>query len=200
MDKTALIEQCKKGDRGAYHILYEAHAAKALRTVYLLVGNKNIAEDIVQEAFIQCFQNIGALKKADAFEAWFYRLLTRISFRMGSRESRISTSDSADCEQIVNIGAAACDEPLQMLQLNETRKEVRQALDNLSLPVRTVIVLHYFNDMSIKDIAKVLGCFEGTVKSRLHNGRKQLRIWLFEVDFSYENREECTLHVNAKYI
>jgi RNA polymerase sigma-70 factor (ECF subfamily) len=199
MDKAVLVEQCKRGDSEAYSRLYELYASKALRTAYLMVGSKALAEDIVQEAFIQCFQRIRSLKKPEAFEAWFYQILTRLSFRMGYKESRKLSAGIYE-DEIDELKAPVSGEPLQALECSETRNEVKRALESLSPNIRTVIVLFYFNEMSIKQIAEVLSCFEGTVKSRLHNGRKQLKLLLDSDINDNQIREECGLNVDARSI
>ncbi len=199
MDKMTLVERCKKGDWEAYSMLYQEYVVKAMRTAYLMVGNKALAEDIVQETFIQCFQKIESLKKTEAFESWLYKILTRLSYRMGYKESRILSAYKYE-ERINNIEAPASEEPLHTLENNETRDEVKSALISLSPPIRTVIVLYYFNEMSIKEISNILDCFEGTVKSRLHNGRKQLRRLLDGDTLAGLNRKECKLNANTRSI
>jgi len=131
-----------------------------------------MAEDAVQEAFVQCYRKIKGLRDPASFEAWFSRLLTRICWRLPSREK-----GAVPLESLIERGQeyAPGDDPLgDALEGRETKRLVQQALSKLSIPLRTTVVLRYYNDLSLKEISQVLGCREGTVKSRLHAALKQL--------------------------
>lgn len=170
MDKTDLIKHCQLGDMSSFSELYKLYSKHALGTAYLISGHKGLAEDIVHESFIQCFQSIETLKNIETFDVWFYKIVTRTGWRMVKKNtSTVFLEDTVNKENIMDYSAA--------VDLNscESNIMIYDALKMLSLPLRTVIVLHYFNDMTIKEISKVLGCFEGTVKSRLYNAKKQLK-------------------------
>lgn len=196
MEFENLIKQCRQGDIEAMGELYRTYSKNALGTAYLMAGHKGIAEDIVQEAFIQCFRNLDKIKTPEAFDVWFYKILTRTGWHMIKTHNAIIPVDNPDIE------ACSLD---SLTEVNNdfclTNIEIADALDKLSLPLRTVIVLHYFNDMSIREISRVLDCFQGTVKSRLHKARAKLRELLGEEDDSgiaitVNQRKEC--EVNAK--
>ena len=164
---TDLIKRCQLGDLNSYSELYWLYSKNALGTAYLISDRKGIAEDIVQEAFIQCFNKIKSLKIPETFEVWFYKILVRTGWRMVKKYNNFIPMDDENMEGLsigINSG----------LDASETSIIVNEALESLSLPLRTVVILYYFNDMTIKEISEVLGCFQGTVKSRLHNARKQL--------------------------
>lgn len=148
-------------------------------TAYLISKHKGITEDIVQEAFLQCYKQIKNLKNPDAFDVWFYKLLVRLAWKMSSKHK-----DTIPIEDInyKNFSSKAHQD------FGETRMLVHEAIDKLSPPLKTVIILYYFNDMTVNEISKVLGCFQGTVKSRLHNGRKQLKKALGEYDHNEVNK------------
>jgi RNA polymerase sigma-70 factor (ECF subfamily) len=135
----------------------------------LISGSRGIAEDIVQEAFIQAFSRIKDLHDPARFELWFYRILMRTGWCMAKKQAQAVPVD----DERMDILIAAAD-PHSALDDCETGLTVKKALERLSLPLKTVIVLHYFNDLSIKEIASVLGCFQGTVKSRLHHAKQKL--------------------------
>ena len=78
MDITDVIKKVQKGDFEAFEYLMKSQGPKALKTAYLITGKKHIAEECVQEAFLQCYQKIYQLKNPQVFESWFYRILTRI--------------------------------------------------------------------------------------------------------------------------
>ena len=170
MDKETLIKGCQLGDMSSFSELYKLYSKPALGAAYLISGNKGIAEDIVHESFLQCFQSIKTLRTIETFDIWFYKVVTRTGWRIVKKHKHTLLFEATEAEDTIPDYSA-----LRELNFCETKLDINEALAKLSLPLRTVIVLYYFNDMSIKEISKVLGCFEGTVKSRLHNGKKQLK-------------------------
>jgi RNA polymerase sigma-70 factor (ECF subfamily) len=164
-----LIRRCQEGDAHAFSELYALYGKKALATTALISGNRGIAEDIVQEAFIQCFSRIKDLHDPARFELWFYRILVRTGWSMAKKQAQAVPIDDERMDVLITTA-----DPHSALDDYETSMTVREALEKLSLPLKTVVVLHYFNDLSIKEIAGVLGCFQGTVKSRLHHAKQKL--------------------------
>jgi RNA polymerase sigma factor (sigma-70 family) len=173
LDKTTLIKRCQLGDLESFEQLYRLYSKNAMGTAYLIAGHKGIAEDIVQEAFFQCYKEIKHLKDPDTFDVWFYKVLMRLGWKMSAkcRDKKILDGDSLE------VSCFNCSLDTE-LSTQETRLVVHQAIERLSAPLKTVIILHYFNDLTIKQISMVLGCFQGTVKSRLHNAKKMLQIEL----------------------
>lgn len=169
MENTDLIKGCQLGDVNSFSELYQLHKKKALATAYLIANQKGIAEDIVQESFIECFQKIKTLRDPEAFEAWFYKILVRTGWRMVKKHNHFLPLSDKNME-----GLKAAVDFKSELDTSETNLIVHEALAQLSLPLKTVVILYYFNDMTIEKISEVLGCFPGTVKSRLYNARIQL--------------------------
>ncbi|NMM61305.1 RNA polymerase sigma factor [Clostridium sp. P21] len=181
MDEFNIIQRCKEGDMDAFNNLYKRYSSKALKTVYLICGRNNIAEDIVQEAFIKCYKEIKNLKNPETFQAWFYRLLTRITWRYCSKEkNHLHIESINDNKDIIADSLAVSD----IAEKSEIRELVNIAVNKLSIPLKTTVILYYYNELSIKEISKVLGCFQGTVKSRLHNARKLLEKELSSKEFA----------------
>ena len=169
MENTDLIKRCQLGDLNSFSELYRLHRKKALGTAYLISNQKGIAEDIVQESFIECFKKMKNIKDPEAFEAWLYKILVRTGWRMVKKHNNFIPMDNQSMEGLSTTMGFNSE-----LESNATNMMVNEALAQLSLPLRTVVILYYFNDMSIEKISGVLGCFQGTVKSRLYNARLQL--------------------------
>lgn len=191
LERTTLIKRCQAGDLESFEQLYKLYYKKAMGTAYLIAKNKEIAEDIVQEAFFQCYKKIKGLKDPVAFDVWFYRLLVRFSWKLSSENKYAKPIDEISDFAVYSEGGLNA-EP----DLPEIRMAVHEAIDKLSDPLKTVVILYYFNDMTIKQISMVLGCFQGTVKSRLHNAKKILQKSLYdgEVDEAYKSifmSKEC---------
>lgn len=163
MTEDSLIEKLKNGDMSAFDELYNAYAHKAIRTAYLLTNDKFMAEDIVQEAFIQSFKNIGSLKNNSAFKPWFFKTLTRLAYK------EIKKNSATPVENIFE----KCDSS----HFDNYFKDsiLYDYIYKLSFKHKNVLILYYYNDMSIKEIALTIGCYEGTVKSRLNTARKKLK-------------------------
>jgi RNA polymerase sigma-70 factor (ECF subfamily) len=197
MDTIELVNLCRQGDLDAFNNLYNNYSKKALRITYLIVGNKNIAEDIVQEAFYECYRNIKKLRNPAMFDAWFNKLLIRICWRMSAKERNL-VCESLDETYGENISSnTTVTDPFENFAINEA---VRKAINKLNIPLRTTVILFYYNDMSIKEISKVLNCMQGTVKSRLHNARKYIEnelrkdnIILSTKEIKYMNKE-CAIN------
>jgi len=199
MGNIDLIKQCQLGDSGSFSELYHLHRKKALGTAYLISNQKGIAEDIVQESFIECFQKIRTIKNPEAFEAWFYKILVRTGWRMVKKHNYLLLVGDQNIE-----GLSTAMDFNSELDTSETNLMIHEALARLSLPLKTVVILYYFNDMTIEKISKVLDCFPGTVKSRLYNARRQLHDVFKENELSesavnvfFSTRKEYGLDGNA---
>jgi RNA polymerase sigma factor (sigma-70 family) len=178
LNNIELIERCQQGDRSSYSELYLLYSKNALGTAYLISGSKGIAEDILQETFIECFNKVKDLKNLEAFEVWFYKILTRTGWRMVKKHNNVIPIEDDNLEGLLSNLHMKSE-----IEESETGIMVGDALDQLSMPLKTVVILYFYNDMTIKEIARVLGCFEGTVKSRLYNAKKKL--------YEILNNNEC---------
>ena len=156
-----IIENMKNGDEDALCKLYSVYAQSALRSAYLITNNLHSAQDAVEDTFIQCYNNI--------IKAWFYKILTRNACKYAKKDNKnIPVEDE-------NINAGSVND-----EYFSSEKYIRlyNAIDSLNEKMKTTVVLFYFNEMSIKEIAKITGSFEGTVKTRLFAARKRLKKYL----------------------
>lgn len=170
MNNEGLILRCQQGEREAFELLFKQYHSKAKQTAYLITRRKELAEDAVQEAFIQCYRQLGSLRNRELFHVWFYRLLLRVSIRLMKKEKKKGLVFSNDIELLPDQKENA----YEAVNYKEIYQKLYEALETLPDSHRAVIILHYFNELSIKEISDVLSCRQGTVKSRLHNARKKL--------------------------
>lgn len=189
MEDQELVIQLQKGDASAFSLLFERYQKQALRTAYFLSGNQSTAEDIVQEAFIQCFLQIHSLKDPGSFRSWFFKILTRLSWKISAKNSQDTPVDQLfeSMENETNGEDAAA-----FLLRQESHLLLMEAVNGLQKKQRAVVVLYYYNQMTVSEIAKITGCLEGTVKSRLYFARKKLYEKL-KAD-PYFGEKECELH------
>lgn len=188
MNEIELVKKIQSGDMNALGEIFETYKNQALKYSYLITGNKFTSEDIVQEAFIKCYLNVRSLKNLEQFKTWFFKILTRIAWKHIGKERKSMP--------IENIFEKADDESIDKSINIYIRSQEEQALhaeiEQLDLKQKTVIILYYFNGLPIKEIAKVMGCFEGTVKSRLYSARRKLKESLLEnEEFNVEKAKEC---------
>lgn len=194
LDKNDIIKRVAHGDIEALGELFELYKSKAFKTVFLITGNFYTSEDIVQEAFVKCYYSIGNLKNVDAFDSWFYRLLVRSAWKHCKKDKKAIPVDTFYEKLQKNDNENSINEFLK----KEQNKSLYEKIEKLDIKQKTVIILYYFNELSVKEIAKVTGCFEGTVKSRLFNGRKNLKQF-FEKDLGEQfgrditKKKECEL-------
>jgi RNA polymerase sigma-70 factor (ECF subfamily) len=158
---ASLVLRAQSGDRGAFDALLRTIDADLLRYVRRLVGNDADAEDVVQDALIQIVRKLSWLRDPALFRAWCYRIASRAAMRSLRRE--------IPSEELTDGGS-------QEIQVDPWQRDrLLSALPRISPASRAVIILHYFEEMAISDVAAVLELSPGTVKSRLAYGLAQLR-------------------------
>lgn len=173
MEIEEIIKRCKQGEKEAFRELLQTVEKKALATAYFLSGNKGIAEDILQEAYLKCFMEIDKLKEPKAFKVWFFKILIRTGWKMSKKQSELVPLEiTSENEELF------CDEnhgKRNIIDNYEIKNVMENAINDLSENLKTVVILYYYNDMSIDEISKVTGCFKATIKSRLFYARAALR-------------------------
>lgn len=185
-----LVIALQKGNSAAFDALFEKYKHMAVRTAYLITGNPSICEDIAQEAFINCYNNIGKLRNPFGFRAWFYRILTRAAWRYGKKAAcEISTENILDEANKTNT-----DNSFEKYLQSETNRLLYAEITQLQPKLKTVVILYYFNGLTTKEIATAIGCLEGTVKSRLHTARQKLKKNMESEDYYLKEAES-----NEKY-
>lgn len=171
MNETDLITGIQNGDKDAFALLYELYKNKAVRTAYLITGNSASAEDVAQEAFVKCYTEIGKLQNPECFRTWFYRLLVRVAWKYSKTEKRI-----IPVSDVFEESRSTGDKSVEEQYLNaETSNILNEQIRKLDKKKQTVVLLYYYSGLSTSEIAQVMGCLEGTVKSRLHYARKILQ-------------------------
>ena len=156
-------------ERGRLENLYAAHAPDAARLAYLLTGDRALAEDLVQDAFVRMFGRFRDLRHAEAFGAYLRKTvvnLARSHFRRRGVERTYVERESR--------------RPVFSVEQPTGREEMWEALRNLTPRQRAAVVLRYYEDLTEAQTADVLGCAVGTVKSLVSRGLEQLRAGLAE--------------------
>jgi len=169
---TTLVKQIKSGSKKALGKLVERHKHSAYRLALGLVGNRDDAFDISQEAFLRVYRSAGTYDDEKPFLPWFYTIVSNLSRtwlrRRSSRDNRIVDLD--------DVSFLLVDEstPEKDILKRESISQLRAALLELSFEEREIITLQHFRCMSYNEIADLLGIPRGTVMSRLYYARKRL--------------------------
>jgi RNA polymerase sigma-70 factor (ECF subfamily) len=164
-----LVERAVKGDYEAFTALVEASAPRQFAVASLILHDPDKARDAVQEALVSAWRGIGALRDADAWDAWLHRLTVRACYTEARRARR---------RTLIEVQAALEHQPLGAVDVPSAlaeRDRVERELKRLPIDQRVVLVLHFFVGLRVGEVAAVLGIPAGTAKSRLHRGLETLR-------------------------
>ena len=185
MDRTEalLIADLCEGDETALASLIERYKRMVYRLAVQITKNSADADDVMQETFIKVYRSIHTFRKDATFETWLYRIavneaLNFVKRRDRRRESRLETAAESEYESTVRHSAQVANDPHAQAEKSELRRHVTAAVNSLQLKHRTVVILHEFEGLTHVEIASILNCSEGTVRSRLHYARKKLRTLL----------------------
>jgi len=175
--ETLLIERCQAGDRLAFEEIFNLYRDDVFRFSYLVVRDSCLAQDVVQEAFLKVFRSIAKFQFRSSFKSWLYRIAVNEAITLLRRRKVKEDLDPAP-DATFNQGAAQVSsewQPEEAVLESEERRLLRCAIGQLDPVHRSVVVLKYFHEFSDTEIAAVIGCPPGTVKSRLHRARELLR-------------------------
>ncbi len=168
MDDRDLIASAQRGDRRAFGELVCRHQKGVIGVVYRMCGDPRLAEDAAQEAFMRVWQNLNKYDPQHAFRSWLYRIAANAALDALRRERPSVEIDDLPL-------ADPRPTPEQAAESDQRTARVRQAVARLSEPLRWVLVLREYEQLSYQEIAAALDIPLGTVMSRLNTARIQLR-------------------------
>jgi RNA polymerase sigma-70 factor (ECF subfamily) len=171
MDR-ALVMQIKAGDKRALGKLVERHKKQAFQIALGMVGNKDDAYDISQEAFLRVYRSAKTFDERQPFLPWFYTIIANLC-RSALRRRSTSKKRNVNMDDVSYL-LVSDDDPEASLIRQETVARLRQALRELPFADREIITLQHFRGMSYDEIAALLNIPRGTVMSRLYYARKKL--------------------------
>ena len=184
-DEKLLIEKAQSGDPIAFEDLIAIHQKNIFSIAYRIAGNQNDAEDMAQEVLIKIFKNLNQFKGNSKFSTWLYRVTTNTCLDMKKKIMKHS-SYSLDQNLETDEGSISTEiqdnspTPEQYAEQNAVQRAVNQAISNLNDQHKKVIILRDVQGFSYEEIADMLGCSVGTVKSRINRARAQLKKILFQ--------------------
>lgn len=173
--EESLVITAKNGDTKAFEELYQLYYDKIYALIMMTVKNSADTEDILQLSFIKAWQNISKLSDPKAFNTWLQRIALNES-KMMLRKTRpdLSADDEGENGEMLQLESDLL-LPQEYAERDDLSIRLRKIIEELSVVQRDTILLYYYNEMSIEEIAQIMECSEGTVKSRLFLARKAIK-------------------------
>jgi len=168
-DDVVLVERVRRGDGTAFDALVRRYLQQAFAVAYRILGQREDAEDLVQEAFVAALEHIDTFDTGREFRPWLLRIVANRA--LNARRSR----DLRRTEEIPEHAAAGTRSPAADMEQREMEQRVRQALEVLPERQRAIVQLSGFEGLNSTDIGEILNIPAGTVRWELHQARRALR-------------------------
>ena len=176
-DDHRLIADCLRGDAAAFGVLVRRHQDRLYNTVYRLIGNAEDAQDVVQEAFLNAYQSLENFKGDALFFTWLYRIAVNTAISLKRKQRVVLRIDGGRNGEpgIEPADTSEQNQPGHAIEQAEQARRIRKALNRLSPEHRAVLVMKDMEGQKYEAMAEVLEVPIGTIRSRLHRARLELR-------------------------
>ena len=171
------VVQMQNGDGQAFEKLYYATNQSGYFTALKILKNEDEAQDVLQDSYVTVLEKIGSIQNPESFVGWFHQIVANKAKNiLAKKKPALFASD----EEAQEYTAFIADEdeiwqPEKNVDEEDVRRQVMQIIDGLTDEKRTCVLLYYYNEMSVADIAQTVGASENTVKARLFQARKDIR-------------------------
>lgn len=172
LSDASLIERIRDNDLDALGNLFDRYYAQVYRSAIVITQDNAAAEDIAQECFLKIHRYAHRIDTNLPLIPWLYRVTVNLSYTWVTRQKRRTISLDGMVDRLISPNWLS---PDHLAEHSETQRQVREAIGELNLNQRVVVALHYLSGQSLEEIAEILDCPLGTVKSRLHYARENLR-------------------------
>jgi RNA polymerase sigma-70 factor (ECF subfamily) len=184
-DDTTLVKAAQKGDTRAFEELVARHRDRIYARARSMVRNEEEAIDLSQEAWVKGWQRLKQFQGESSFSTWMTRIVINLCLDELRKQKRRRTESIEEMDEesggVERHMPAVTVNPTERLERGELRQRIDRALGQLSWEHRTVLVLHEFEEMEYKEIAKTMECSMGTVMSRLFYARRKLAALLADL-------------------
>lgn len=172
-----LIDECRRGRVEAFGELIQPYQDRLHNTLYRMAGSAEDAAELLQDALIRAFRGLDSYQGESAFYTWLYRIAVNVFFsnRRRRRLRMVRGENRADLDRLPASEDVARDRPSRGIEEKELRQTIEQALGAVPDPYRAVLVLKDIEGLKYEEIAEVLRVPVGTVRSRLHRARAEMR-------------------------
>ena len=183
-----LVKRAKSGDYQAFDLLVLKYQSRLISTAFKFVKDVHIAEDIVQDSFIKAFNALESFREDSSFYTWIYRITVNTSKNFlvsKKRKSELLNSDLYE-EASYEIEPVEAYSPEDLLQATQLKKVITETIDQLGEDTRTALTLRELDGLSYEQIADVVNCPVGTVRSRIFRGREVIDEAISQ--YKYDNK------------
>lgn len=177
-NEEKLIKKCQKGDIDAFETLISSYEKIAYNIALKMLKNREDAMDISQEAFIKVYKSIDKFNFKSSFSTWLYRIVVNTCIDHLKKKKKVYSIDSTVETQNGEIHTEIPDttnNPEQLMEKKLTKELVHRSINELSETHKVVIVLRDIQGFSYEEISQIIGCSQGTVKSRISRARSALK-------------------------
>ena len=180
--ELTVIRRVQHGDVDAFGLLVTAYEKNVYNVALQMLGNREDAQDIAQEAFLKAYNSLSSFRGDSKFSSWLYRIVSNLCLdfkrRQGRRPSSSLTVEDDDGENVQLDIADESQSPETLLERKLTREAVRRGLAELPDEQRQILLLREIQGLSYEEIGEAMGLEAGTVKSRIFRARKKLCAFL----------------------
>ncbi len=174
-----LVERAQRGDKHAFELLVTKYQRKLLRLLSRFIRDASEVEDVAQEAFIKAYRALPNFRGDSAFYTWLYRIgINTAKNYLVAMGRRAPTSTSMDAEEAEDLGESELlqdvNTPESQMMSRQVAEAVNQTLDKLPEELRTAITLREMEGLSYEEIASIMNCPIGTVRSRIFRAREAI--------------------------
>jgi len=171
-----LIDEIRKGNKKSFELLIIKYEKPIFNLIFNFVKETDVVSELAQETFLKAFKSINSFKGDSTFYTWLRRIAINNSINYLNTRNQFSLESEIEENNFSrHIGDSKFYTPEDKVLLEETSTVVKAALDSLPDRLRTILIMREFEDMSYEEIAEVLQCPVGTVRSRLFHARRILK-------------------------
>ena len=183
-NNVQLIQRILSGDDSAFNGLVQKYYKGVHAFIWRKIRDFHYAEELTQDVFLQVYRNLGTLKDPQCFVGWLYVIANRIVINwIRRRKPTMQSLENTSLEKIDELSYAHYMTEVRKTDTTEHNSEVvKRLLERLPENERTVMILHYLDEMTLQEIGNCLGVSVNTIKSRLHRGRERLQASEFLVN------------------
>lgn len=178
MTEGEIIRQILQGDKEKFRLLVEKYQQMVFRTCLGFVHDKDDADDLTQDVFVQAYQSLPGFKAESSFSTWIYRIAVNASLnkiRKTSKNFILQRLDILVSKKGLPLSISDSEDPEKIIIRNEHVEWVKKAIDSLPENQRTAIVLSKYDDLSQREIAEIMNTTEGAVEALLQRAKNNLR-------------------------
>lgn len=175
-EEQRLIAECLQGRTAAFGELVLKYQDRLFHSVFRLVGNAEDAYDVVQDAFLNAYQSLGSFKGGSQFFTWLYRIAVNTAITLKRKQKAVvSLHSGPQGDQAIEPADSESNRPDHLAEMAEEEKRLHEALGRLTEEHRAVLIMKDLESMKYEEMAEILEVPVGTIRSRLHRARLELK-------------------------